>query len=59
MQTESKAEVKNLSDRRLWEILRQAETSGPCIAAALVEHARDELNARRQDSESRCFRAPR
>jgi hypothetical protein len=53
------ARVKNLSDRRLWEILRQAEATGPCVAPSLVEHAREELCARRQDDETRRFRSPR
>jgi hypothetical protein len=58
MHLQNGTDVKNLSDRRLWEILRQAEVQGPCIAAALVELARAELGARRQDDEARRFRAP-
>jgi len=52
------ASVKNLSDRRLWEILHQCEAIGPCVASALVEHAREELCARRQDDATRRFRTP-
>ena len=58
MQTETGIDVKNLSDRRLWEILRLAGTDEQRAAAALIAHARDELSARRQDTEARRFRAP-
>jgi hypothetical protein len=59
MQTETGIDVKNLSDRRLWEILRLAGTDEQRAAAALIAHARDELSARRQDTEARRFHAPR
>ena len=58
MQTETAIDVKNLSDRRLWEIVRLAETDEQRAAAALIAHARDELSARRQDTEARRFHAP-
>jgi hypothetical protein len=58
MQTETGIDVKNLSDRRLWEILRLAGTDEQRAAAALIAHARDELSARRQDTETRRFHAP-
>lgn len=59
MHAEKAIDVKNLSDRRLWEILRLAEASAERGAAPLVAHARAELGARRQDTEARRFRAPR
>ena len=59
MQMETGIDVKNLSDRRLWEILRLAETDAQRAAAALIAHAREELSARSQHSEARRFRAPR
>ena len=58
MQTETGIDVKNLSDRRLWEILRLAGTDEQRTVAALIAHARDELSARRQDTEARRFHAP-
>ena len=58
MQAETSIDVKNLSDRRLWEILRLAGTDEQRAAAALIAHAREELSARRQDTETRRFRAP-
>lgn len=58
MQIEYRIDVKNLSDRRLWEILRLAGTDEQRAAAALIAHARNELGARRQDTETRRFRAP-
>jgi hypothetical protein len=58
MHAETGIDVKNLSDRRLWEILRLAETSDQRAAVALIVHAREELSARRQDAEARRFRAP-
>jgi hypothetical protein len=58
MQTETGIDVKNLSDRRLWEILRLAGTEEQRAAAALIAHARDELSARRQDTYARRFHAP-
>ncbi len=58
MQTDTGIDVKNLSDRRLWEILRLAETDAQRAATALIAHARDELSERRQHTETRRFRAP-
>ena len=46
MQTDTGIDVKNLSDRRLWEILRLAETDEQRAATALIAHARDELSVR-------------
>ncbi len=40
MQTDTGIDVKNLSDRRLWEILRLAETDEQRAATALIDHAR-------------------
>ena len=58
MHAEKAIDVKNLSDRRLWEILRLAETDEQRAATALIAHARDELSVRRQHTETRRFRAP-
>ena len=58
MQPDTGIDVKNLSDRRLWEILRLAETYEQRAATALVAQARDELSVRRQHTETRRFRAP-
>lgn len=58
MQTDTGIDVKNLSDRRLWEILRLAETDEQRAATAPIAHARDELSVRRQHTETRRFRAP-
>ncbi len=58
MQTDTGIDVKNLSDRRLWEILRLAETDEQRAVTALIAHARDELSVRRQHTETRRFRAP-
>ncbi|MCG3170803.1 MAG: hypothetical protein CALGDGBN_02374 [Pseudomonadales bacterium] len=54
-------DVRNLSSRRLWEILGGTETER-CRSArvsALAAAARAELAARRQDAPARRFRAPR
>jgi len=58
MQPDTGIDVKNLSDRRLWEILRLAETDEQRAVTALIAHARDELSVRRQHTETRRFRAP-
>lgn len=59
MQTAKSIDVKNLSDRKLWEILCAAESNELRIASAVIAHARQELSARRQHTEARRFRAPR
>ena len=58
MQTDTGIDVKNLSDRRLWEILRLAETDEQRAATARIPHERDELSVRLQHTETRRFRAP-
>ena len=52
MQTDTGIDVKNLSDRRLWEILRLAETDEQRAATALIAHARDDHSVRRQHTET-------
>ncbi len=54
-------DVRNLSNRRLWEILggTEAERYRSARASALAAAARAELAARRQDAPARRFRSPR
>lgn len=54
-------DVRNLSNRRLWEILggTDAERHRGARTSALAAAARAELTARRQDAPARRFRAPR
>jgi hypothetical protein len=59
MQTQSNTNVHNLSDRKLWEILRLAELRNVRVAPVLLQNAREELHRRGQHSPARCFNAPR
>jgi hypothetical protein len=58
MQTNPAHSVSNLSNRRLWEILHQAEQRVARDHQALVAQARAELFARNQISERSRWRQP-
>jgi hypothetical protein len=58
MQTNPVYSVSNLSNRRLWEIIRHAEQRVARDHPALVAQARAELFARNQYSEGSRWRQP-
>jgi len=51
--------VANLTNRRLWEILRLSEQRNAAIERVLVAQARAELAARNQHCETRRWHPPR
>ena len=58
MQNQQCDMVANFSDRRLWEILRQAEQQRCSAEQAMAIRAREELLARNQYSDCRSWKAP-
>lgn len=52
-------DTRNLSDRRLWDLVRQAEQSHTGVDALLMARVRRELRERRQGDDTRRWNAPR
>ena len=59
MQRTSTENVSNLSNRRLWEILRQHDQPGVRVIPVAAAQVRAELAARNENCESRRWHAPR
>jgi len=58
MQSNATIDVRNLSSRRLWDILRLAELSKIHITPILLARVREELAARNHHGEAQRWRTP-
>lgn len=58
MQSNAAIDVKNLSSRRLWDILRLAELNNVHVQPTLLRRVREELAARNHHGESHRWRTP-
>jgi hypothetical protein len=58
MQSTATIDVRNLSSRRLWDILRLAELDNLQVTPTVLARVREELAARNHHGEAQRWRAP-